>query len=83
MSVKEFVRLRFVEDGKVISEISSGDDLCVTKSKWMNKNRVIDKKNDLYSETITDPQTGEILHQCKEPLSLHRGHGSTKRKAQP
>jgi hypothetical protein len=29
VTVKEFVRIRIIEDGKAISEISSGDDLWV------------------------------------------------------
>jgi hypothetical protein len=81
-AIKEFVKIRIKENGKWVSEIHSGDELCVAQDKWMNKNRVIDKKNDQYRETVRDPQTGEIVHHCDEPLSLHRGHGSAKLKAQ-
>lgn len=81
--VKEFVKLRIIEAGKAISELSAGDDLWEKENRWMRKNRVIDWKNDQYRETITDPQTGEIVHHCDELLSLHRGHGSAKRRAQP
>ena len=81
--VKEFVRLRIVEEGQVISELSSGDDLWRIKNRWMNKNRVIDWKNNRYRETISDSQTGEVIHHCDEPLDLHQGHGSAKQKAQP
>jgi hypothetical protein len=78
--IKEFVRLRFIEDGKPISELSFGDDLWRRKNKWMNKSRVIDKKNTRYRETITDPQTGEVVFLCDEPLDEHQGHGSAKKR---
>ena len=78
VTVKEFVKLRIIEEGKVISEISSGADLWRKKNKWMNLNRVIDWSNDLYRKNITDPETGEIIHHCDERLSDHQGHGSAK-----
>lgn len=43
--------------------------------------RVVDRRNDKYTETITDPVTGEVIHHCDEPLSEHRGHGSAKKKS--
>ena len=27
-----------------------------------------------------DPETGKIIHECQEPLSEHRNHGSAKNK---
>ena len=42
--------------------------------------RCIDKDNNHYKEIVVDPETGEIIHQCEEPLSEHRGHGSDKKK---
>ncbi len=41
--------------------------------------RTIDRRNNKYTEKITDPKTGEVLHECEEPLSEHRGHGSAKK----
>ena len=38
--------------------------------------RVIDRDKDQYKETVIDPQTGQVIHQNKEPLSEHFGHGS-------
>jgi hypothetical protein len=70
-----------MEDGKAIAELRSGDDLWEMKNKWMSKSRVVDWKNNRYRETITDPQTGEIVRHCDEPLDLHRGHGSAKKRA--
>lgn len=37
-----------------------------------------DRDLDIYEETVTDLETGEIIHECREPLSEHRGHGSDK-----
>jgi len=47
---------------------------------WSHRSKVEDKKSDEYLEIVTNPETGEILHKCEEPLSQHRGHGSAKQK---
>jgi len=44
------------------------------------KERHIDKQSDSYLERITDMETGEVIHECEEPLSMHRGHGDAKKK---
>jgi hypothetical protein len=31
---------------------------------------------DWYSEKVRDQETGELIHQCEEPLSEHQRHGS-------
>lgn len=59
-------------------EFFEGDDLRKSDSKWMKKTRVIDKYNDKYHEKVTDPETGDVVHHCEEPLSDHFGHGSDK-----
>jgi len=46
----------------------------------MHLERLIDRENDWYAETVTDPETGEIVHECKEPLSEHQGHGAAKKR---
>jgi hypothetical protein len=66
--------------GKPFIETTSGDDLHKTTGKWNRLERVIDRENNLYSEKIIDPETGRIIHQCEEPLSEHKGHGSAKKK---
>jgi hypothetical protein len=48
--------------------------------KDMRVERGIDQDEDLYVEIVTDPDTGEIVHRCKEPLSQHRDRGSAKPK---
>ncbi len=44
----------------------------------MDKYRRIDRDNDRYDEVVIDPETGEIVYECHEPLSEHWGHGSAK-----
>jgi len=44
----------------------------------MSKSRIINKYNDKYLEKVTDPETGDVIHHCEEPLSKHFGHGSDK-----
>ena len=56
-----------------------GADLHRKSGKWMHKERIIDRENDWYSETVTDPETGDVIYECHEPLSEHQGHGSAKR----
>ena len=65
---------------KPFVEQTTGADLHRKTGKWMNLSRVYDRENDLYKEVITDPTTGEIVHECIEPLSSHNGHGSAKPK---
>ncbi len=80
VAIKEFVRIRFIEDGKPISELRSGDDFLRKKNKWMDINLVIDWKNNWYRKTITDPQTGQVVRHCEEPLDEHQGYGSAKKR---
>ena len=39
----------------------------------------VDRENDRYSETVTEYETGIVIHHCNEKLSEHTGHGSAKR----
>lgn len=66
--------------GKPFIEIVVGDDLFRKLGKWMRLERTIDRESDLYEEKIIDPETNEVIHDCKEPLSQHIGHGSAKAK---
>lgn len=36
-----------------------------------------------YSEKVTDTETGEVIHECNEPLDQHQGHGAAKSKSPP
>ena len=40
--------------------------------------RLIDRKNNRYVESVIARGTGEIIHHRDEPLSDHKGHGSDK-----
>ena len=46
----------------------------------MHRDLVIDRDNDRYVERIVDSKTAAVIHECKEPLSRHRGHGTAKRR---
>ena len=65
-------------ESKPFREQISGDDYSHKNKKWIKKERVIDREKDYYFEKITDPETGDVLHYCEEPLSSHRGHGTAK-----
>jgi hypothetical protein len=59
-------------------EQTVGDDLHRKTGQWMKLHRVIDRLRNWYSEKVTDPASGEVVHSSEEPLSDHRGHGSDK-----
>jgi len=61
---------------KPIREFKAGDDLCKKTGKWHHREMVIDREKDWYREVVKNKKTGRIIHQCEEPLSKHRGHGS-------
>jgi len=65
---------------KPIAEGVSGDAFFHNESKWVKKERLIDRQANRYRESVTDPATGEVIHQCDEPLDQHTGHGSAKPK---
>ncbi len=52
----------------------------VSKQKPVHHQRVIDRDNDRYTERVVDYETGEVIHECDEPLSVHTGHGSNRTK---
>jgi len=63
---------------KPLSEQKHGDSFSVRFKRWMRRSRVIDRQGDRYTEAVVDPETGDVIHHCDEPLSEHRGHGSAK-----
>jgi hypothetical protein len=46
----------------------------------MHLERFFDHRGDRYVETVKNPESGEIIHHCDEPLSQHRRHGSAKKR---
>jgi hypothetical protein len=65
---------------KAIAEGVSGDSFFRTAVKWVHLERLIDRLSNHYREKVTDPKTGEVIHECDEPLDQHTGHGSAKPK---
>src|ERR1700676_4577192 len=63
---------------KPIAEGISGDAYFGKESKWVKKERLIDRQANRYRENVTDPVTGEVIHHCDEALDQHTGHGSEK-----
>lgn len=76
----ETVRIRRRRPGykKPISEHVQGADWSVKLRRHVHKTRTIDRLNDWYEEKVIDPETGEVLRDCAEPLSQHCNHGSAK-----
>lgn len=48
--------------------------------KVVHHQRLIDRDKGIYRETVTDYETGAVIHHCEEPLCQHQGHGSAKSK---
>jgi len=57
---------RHAGKGKPFVDQTHGDDLQRKSGIWMKLSRVIDRDNDLYHETVTNPKTGKVVHECKE-----------------
>jgi hypothetical protein len=72
------MKVRHPNGGRPFIEHIVGDDLHRKSGKWMRLQRLIDRATNRYRETVTDPEIGIIIHQNEEPLSEHRGHGTTK-----
>jgi len=72
------LKARHGATGKPFRETIVGDDLNRKMDRWVKREMIIDRENDLYEEIVTDPQCGEILHHCREPLTQHKGHGAAK-----
>ena len=74
------VKVREKSSKKPTVELKQGDSLSKKNGKYNHIERKIDRKENTYSETIKDPERGEIIHQCNEPLNEHTGHGSDEHK---
>jgi hypothetical protein len=47
---------------------------------WRLVRRLFDKGANTYEERILDGQTLQVIKECKEPLTEHRGHGSARKR---
>lgn len=65
--------------GRPFFDARVGASFYYKTQEWHHLERVIDRDNDLYIETIKNPKTGEIIRHIEEPLSEHQGHGSAKK----
>ena len=61
-------------------ETVGGESYSHKLKRWVKIRRIIDRLRNWYSETVTDPSSGEVIHRTEEPLSKHLGHGSAKKK---
>ena len=55
-----------------------GEDFHRDTGRWNLLARVIDRAKNRYHKVIQNPENGQIIHYCDEPLSDHTGHGSDK-----
>lgn len=60
-------------------ELKTGDSYSRRLGKWMKRTLQVDREKNLYEETVTDPDTGEVIHHDAGPLTEHTGHGSARR----
>jgi hypothetical protein len=65
-------------DRRPLAEIVVGVDWSRSRQKWVHVERFISRFLDSYSETVVDPESGEVIHHCHERLSEHTNHGSAK-----
>ena len=79
LTVRSGARLKQKRGSKVILDARLDEPGRQRSTGRANRlNRRIDHLNDRYEERVTDEATGEVIHECSEPLSQHRGHGSDK-----
>lgn len=65
---------------KHIWEWTNRKEIRNDKGTPVQRYKLVDRENDSYEETVIDLTTNKVIHNCKEPLSQHTGHGSDKRK---
>jgi hypothetical protein len=51
--------------------------------RWHVVYRTLNKRANTYDEEIRDRETGELVHECHEPLTEHQGHGSAQSRSRP
>lgn len=81
ISIHEQVKGKVKEAGtkKPVKEFVYGDEKQKSTDTWVNKTRIIDRKNNDYLEIVKDNETGAIIHECNESLTDHINHGSAKK----
>ena len=74
------IKARRGGSGRPFLEAKFGASFFRKTKKWLLREMTVDRENDKYKELVTNPETGEIIHQCEERLSEHRVHGSARTK---
>jgi len=74
-------RIGIKKHGKYEAEITRGNEFNIN-GNLMEKERIIDRRNNLYKEIVTNIDTGEIVRDVEQKLTEHIGHGSAKFKNQ-
>jgi hypothetical protein len=59
-------------------ELEKMDDISKLYGKIVDRQQIIDRKNNKGKEIITDKQTGEVLYEKEYYLLEHKGHGTEK-----
>ncbi len=79
------MKARHGQPGEVAAhlDLKTGDSWSYRFAKWMQRTVRVDRENDHYEETVTDPETGAVIHHDSGPLTKHTGHGSAKQKPSP
>ena len=82
LSIAESIGGKIKSEGqkRPSGEFMYGADYSKKEHRYMKKERVIDRKNNVYHEKVIDPVSGTVIHECDEPLTDHFGHGSAKEK---
>jgi hypothetical protein len=68
---------------KPFVEVRAEPSKSIKLGRNVHHERLIDRRNNRYAEKVTDPKTTDVLHECDEPLSQHRGQGSAKKRDDP
>ena len=80
MKHKEFDVNRKGKSHKAAREATIGDDYQRKSGSWMKICMIVDRRNNWYKKTLTNPKTGEIDYHFEEPLSDHVNHGAGRKK---
>jgi hypothetical protein len=67
------------DSGKPVTEAKTGVETYRATGRDQFVQRHIRCARGWYDEMIRDAESGEIVHECHEPLSDHQNHGDAKR----
>jgi hypothetical protein len=64
---------------KPFRETTIGEELFKETNQWRHIIRIVNHKDNVYYEKISDYETGEVIKEFSEKLSEHQGHGADKK----